>query len=114
MSKRKHCLALDLNDDPEAIAEYVEYHKQVWPEIEESLKEAGIIDMEIYLATNRLFMIIEVNEKFSFDHKKELDENNPVVQKWENIMRKIQRRIPGSNQDEWWLVMDRVYKFTAN
>jgi len=59
---RRHCLALDLKDDPAVIAEYDRYHRAVWPEILQSLRDAGINDMEIYRIENRLFMIIDVTE----------------------------------------------------
>ena len=46
---RRFCLALDLKDDPSLIAEYRKYHEKIWPEITQSLKDAGIEDLEIYL-----------------------------------------------------------------
>jgi len=66
---RRHCLALDLKDDPAVIAEYDRYHRAVWPEILQSLRDAGINDMEIYRIENRLFMIIDVTESFTFEAK---------------------------------------------
>lgn len=51
---RKYALALDLKDDDELIRQYEEYHKQVWPEILESIKNSGIQNMEIYRTDNRL------------------------------------------------------------
>lgn len=66
---KKYCLALDLKEDEQAIKAYDDYHKKVWPEVKESLKEAGILDMEIYRTHNRLFMIIKVVPDFSFEKK---------------------------------------------
>ena len=34
---KRYCLALDLIDDPRLIAEYEQYHRQVWPEILQSM-----------------------------------------------------------------------------
>jgi len=81
---RRHCLALDLKDDPAVIAEYDRYHRAVWPEILQSLRDAGINDMEIYRIENRLFMIIDVTESFTFEAKQAADlksENRPKVGK---------------------------------
>jgi L-rhamnose mutarotase len=50
----RHALALDLVDDPQKIAEYEAYHRQVWPEITASIKNAGVVAAEIYRAGNRL------------------------------------------------------------
>ena len=38
---QRHCLALDLKDDPAVIAEYEAYHRAVWPEIIESITKHG-------------------------------------------------------------------------
>ena len=54
----KYCFAVDLKDDPIAIAAYEEYHKSVWPEIIQSIKDADIHVMDIYRVSNRLFMIM--------------------------------------------------------
>ena len=66
---RRFCFALDLKDDPALIAEYRKYHEKIWPEVTQSLKDSGIEDLEIYLVGTRMFMIMEVNESFSFEKK---------------------------------------------
>ena len=109
MSKR-HCLALDLKDDPKLIDEYKRYHQHVWPEITQSLRDAGIEDMEIYLLGTRLFMILQVNEKFSFEEKTRADRCNPKVQEWENLMWKFQQPLPQARPGEKWVLLERVFK----
>ena len=76
---RRHCLALDLKDDPDLIAEYERHHREVWPEITRSIRESGIEGMEIYRIGNRLFMVMEVSEDFSFETKAEADRTDPRV-----------------------------------
>ena len=56
----RHCLTLDLQDDPKKIAEYKRYHEKIWPEVRDSLLNAGVLAMEIYLVGTRLFMIMDV------------------------------------------------------
>ena len=58
---KRYCFALDLKDDPESIVAYKRYHQEVWPAIVRSIKDAGILDLEIYCVSNRLFMIMEVD-----------------------------------------------------
>ncbi|HYC30289.1 MAG TPA: L-rhamnose mutarotase, partial [Chitinophagaceae bacterium] len=82
----RHCFALDLKNDPVLIAEYERYHQQVWPGILRSIRDAGIEQLEIYRVENRLFMIMEVNEGFSFEKKKSMDNANAEVQEWEALM----------------------------
>ncbi len=108
--KRRFCLTLDLKNDPGLIAEYRRYHEKVWPEIIRSIKDSGIEDMEIYLLGNRMFMVIEANDKFSFDAKAEADRSNPKVQEWETLMDRFQQRLPGTKPEQKWLLMERVFK----
>jgi L-rhamnose mutarotase len=107
---RRHCLTLDLKDDPKLIAEYRQYHEKVWPEISRSIKESGVEEMEIYLLGRRLFMIIEVDESFSFEAKAAIDRANPKVQEWEQLMWKFQQALPEAKPGEKWVPMERIFK----
>jgi L-rhamnose mutarotase len=109
MSKR-YCFALDLKDDPKLIEEYKLYHQNVWPEISQSIRDAGIEDMEIYLLGTRLFMIMQVNEKFSFEEKGRADRSNPKVREWENLMWRFQQPLPHARPGEKWILMERIFK----
>jgi len=106
---KKFCLALDLIDDSELIAEYEKYHQNVWPEIKQSILDSGIKNMEIYRVQNRLFMIVEADENFSFEAKNEADKNNLKVQEWEELMWKFQQQLPNSNPGEKWQLMDKIF-----
>lgn len=107
---KKYCFALDLVDDTLLIAEYKRYHKKIWPEITKSLLDAGIEKAEIYCVSNRLFMILEVNDSFSFQKKSELDAHNPKVQEWEALMWKYQQALPTVKEGEKWMLMDKIYQ----
>ncbi len=108
---KKHCLALDLKNDPELIAAYEKYHRNVWPEVLDSLSNSGITNMEIYRISNRLFMIIEVEDTFSFEKKAKLDEGNLKVQEWEVLMWNYQQALPISKPGEKWLPMEKIFNF---
>jgi L-rhamnose mutarotase len=103
-------MTLDLKDDPKLIAEYKKHHESIWPEIAESIKQAGVEDMEIYLQGTRMFMIMEVNDKFSFDKKQKMDSENPRVREWEALMWKFQQSLPQAKPGEKWLLMERIFK----
>ena len=60
-------LTLNLKDDPDVIEQYKAYHRDVWPEVLDSLREVGITRMDIYLLGNRLFMAIETVDDFDPD-----------------------------------------------
>jgi L-rhamnose mutarotase len=107
---KRYCFALDLKNDPELIAEYEAHHRKVWPEILQSIKSAGIEVLEIYRIENRLFMIMEVNDTFSFERKKMMDEANEVVQQWEQLMWNYQQALPSAKLGEKWLLMEKLFE----
>jgi L-rhamnose mutarotase len=107
---RRYCLTLDLKDDPALIAEYRKYHDEIWPEIVKSIKDSGIGAMEIYLLGTRMFMIMEVNERFSFEAKASADKSNSRVQEWEQLMWKFQQVLPQAKPGEKWLLMERIFR----
>lgn len=112
MSKR-YCLTLDLKDDPSLIREYEEHHKNIWPEVKRSILDSGIQSMGIYRLGARLFMIMETDEAFSFEKKREADEANPKVREWETLMWKYQQALPQAKPGEKWLLMDNIFKIKA-
>jgi L-rhamnose mutarotase len=109
---KRYCLAVDLIDDPELIAEYEQWHKKenAWPAITKSITDSGIISMEIYRTRNRLFMIMETNDSFSFEQKAAMDNANSKVQEWEQLMWKFQQPLPWAKKGEKWILMDNVFQ----
>ena len=105
----RYCLALDHQKDAALIAEYERFHQEVWPEIRQSIRDGGITDMEIYRLDDRLFMIMEVSEAFSFEKKGAMDAANPMVQKWEELMWKYKVAVPGGKPGEKWRVMTKIF-----
>jgi len=105
----RYCFALDLKNDKILIDAYKKHHQKVWPEILKSIMDSGIEKLEIYLVANRLFMIMEVNEIFSFDKKANMDTNNPKVQEWETLMWKYQQALPTAKEGEKWMLMDKIF-----
>jgi L-rhamnose mutarotase len=112
MVSKKICYTCDLIDKPELIEKYKHYHSKenVWPEITKSIRDAGIVAMEIYIRANRLFMIMEVDETFTQERKQKMDAVNPKVQEWENLMWEFQQAPPGVKEDEKWIAMEQIYK----
>lgn len=110
MKTDRHCFALDLIDDPELISAYKKHHEKVWPEIVESIKDSGIIALDIYLVENRLFMIMEVSEGFSLEAKTQADAANKKVREWEALMWTYQQALPKSRPGEKWRLMEHIFQ----
>jgi L-rhamnose mutarotase len=108
----RYCLALDLQPDAALIAEYEQWHREVWPGIKASILGSGITDMQIWRLENRLFMIMETNDHFSFPKKAAADAANAEVQRWEELMWKYQLAIPGGRPGEKWRLMDKIFSLS--
>ena len=109
-SYARYCFALDLIDDSDRIAEYESHHAHIWPEVRDSFRRAGIENVELYRSGNRLFMLLDTNEHFSFDKKKKIDDEDPVVQKWEALMSTYQQPLPWAKPGEKWVLMKTLFK----
>jgi len=105
----KYCLALDLKDDPALIAGYDAWHRKIWPEIIKSINDAGIVTMEIYRVRNRLFMIIEADNTFTFERKAAFDQQNEKVKAWEQLMWHYQQALPWALPGEKWMLMHKIF-----
>ena len=105
----RYCLALDLINDEQLIKEYEVYHQQVWPEILQSIRQAGIDEMQIYRVGNRLFMIIESARVIDFAAKATADAASEKVQQWENLMWKYQQAFPFAKEGEKWMMMNKIF-----
>jgi L-rhamnose mutarotase len=94
------------------IEKYKEVHakENVWPEISQGMKDVGILDMEIYISGNRLFMIMDT--EVDFDHDRAMKElaNKPRQKEWEAYVSSFQRTNEGATADEKWELMERIYK----
>ena len=104
---------LELRNDKALIEAYKKAHSkgQCWPEITKGMREVGILDMEIYLAGTRLFMIMDTVP--DFDHDKAMTElaKKPRQSEWEAHMAQFQNTSAEASADEKWQVIERIYKF---
>jgi L-rhamnose mutarotase len=106
---KRFCLALDLKNNPKLIAEYEACHQRVWPEVLKSIRSSGIQQMEIYRTGNRLMMIVEADESFSFQEKSRNDANSAKVQEWEKLMWDYQQALPHAKPGEKWVLMEKIF-----
>lgn len=106
----RYVFALDLKNDPDLIAEYEHYHEAVWPEVLQSMRDAGITAMEIYRVENRLVLIMDTADGFSLERKAEMDAANSTVQAWETLMWRYQQALPSAQPGQKWVVMKKIFQ----
>lgn len=109
---KRYCKTLKLHDDPELIEKYKEAHGigQPWPEISQGMKEVGIIDMEIYIHRNVLFMIMDTVADFDHDKAFKALASKPRQAEWEAHMAQFQVSSREASADEKWQLMERIYE----
>ncbi|MEG0994321.1 MAG: L-rhamnose mutarotase [Bacteroidales bacterium] len=108
---KRFCQTLQLKNDPVLIAEYVKRHSHEhrWPEIPKGIREAGILDMEIYLLGNTLFMIVETPLDFEWDTAMARLATLPRQAEWEEYMSIFQVADPNASSAEKWQLMERIF-----
>jgi len=99
----RHVLLLDLKDDPELIAAYERWHAPgaVPAAVVRSIRAAGIAEMTIHRAGNRLVMIMETLPGFDAAAKAASDAADPDVQAWERLMDGFQQPLPTADGGKW-------------
>jgi L-rhamnose mutarotase len=81
--------AFKMHLNPGMEAEYKKRHDEIWPELVELLKQAGVSDYSIHLdgETNTLFGVLWRVEKHGMDSLPE----HPVMKRWWAYMADIMR-----------------------
>jgi L-rhamnose mutarotase len=111
---KRYCKTLELRNDPDLIAAYKNAHSkgQTWPEITQGMREVGILDMEIYIAGTRLFMIMDTVPGFDHDKAMQALAQKPRQAEWEAHMSRFQNTSAEATADEKWQVIERIYKLS--
>jgi len=107
---KRYCQTLELRDNPELIAKYVEAHAHVWPEIIEGQHEVGILEMQIYRKGNRLFMICDTVDDFDWDRDMKRLATLPRQAEWEAYVAQFQGCAANARSDEKWQLMEKIFQ----
>lgn len=109
---KRFCKTLELRNDADLIAAYKLAHarENIWPEINQGMREVGILDMEIYITGTKLFMIMDTVP--DFNHEKAMTElaTKPRQAEWEKHMARFQNTSENATADEKWQLMERIFK----
>lgn len=108
---KRYCQTMDLKDSPDLIKEYRRRHSQgqAWQEIIDGIRAVGILEMEIYIRGNRLFMIVETPLDFDWDSAMAHLATLPRQQEWEEYMAMLQQCKAEATSDEKWQMMERMF-----
>ncbi len=107
-----YCFALDLQEDPALIEDYKRYHRPdtIWPAVLASICADGVSSEEIYLAGNRLFMILTTTDDFSWETRQAANANSADLRRWEELMWKYQKPLAFAQSGEKWVRMEKIFE----
>ncbi|SEJ24785.1 L-rhamnose mutarotase [Sphingobium sp. AP50] len=112
----RRCFAVDLVDDAESIARYREWHKPGGPPqaVTDAIRADGVVDLQIWLVGDRMFMILEQDETLAVDPatKAIRDAANPDVSAWDALMRTFQKPLPFA-PNLTWVEMEAIHLLAA-
>jgi L-rhamnose mutarotase len=108
-ARKRFCQLLQLN--PATIEEYKYWHdsRHIWKEIPEGIRKVGILDMEIYLANDTAFMIVETPLDFDWDTAFGRLATLERQAEWEAFVGKFQHTQKGLRSEEKWQLMERIF-----
>lgn len=111
MPVKRYCQTLDLVNDKDLIEKYIAVHNRYnhWPEIREGIRAVGILEMEIYIHENKLFMIVETPLDFDWDTAFAKLATMPRQAEWEDYVAAFQQCAEGSTSDQKWHLMQRIF-----
>lgn len=106
----RYVLTVNLKQDPSIIETYRQHHARVWPEVLQSLREAGVERMDIHLLGRQLVMIVELSDGLDFRRAFAAHlASSPRVAEWERLMKTLQEPSPHAPAGEWWTAMEQVF-----
>jgi len=109
----RHCLALDLHDNPELIATYEAHHRAVWPEVLAHLRAHGVVEMEIFRLGTRLVMWMETDDaRYDPAHMAAAERDNLRLREWETLMWQFQKVTPWTPPGTKWTPMQRLFRLS--
>jgi L-rhamnose mutarotase len=94
--------------EPSQIERYKEYHRNVWPEVLETIHRCNIRNYSIYLKDDYLFGYYEYH---GVDHAADMARMaaDPKTQEWWSIMMPMQRPLASRRENEFWAEMEEVF-----
>ncbi|MCR5818217.1 MAG: L-rhamnose mutarotase [Prevotella sp.] len=109
---KRYVQMLDINEDPELIAQYKKWHSEEysWPEIRQGIREVGILEMELYIRGNHLVMIVDAPADFDWQAAMDRLATLPRQAEWEAFVAKFQGCSAEARSDEKWQPMERMFR----
>ncbi|GAB3661404.1 hypothetical protein GCM10028791_35900 [Echinicola sediminis] len=112
MDYEEYVFGVRLADDPGISQKYLEYHQNIWPEVEAGFQKAGYQQIRLYMFGNSITMTIRVPKGADLDSMGQLSRgSHPKVEEWQELMDSFQKGLPGVEEGQKWVKLEKIYEF---
>ena len=113
MKYEEYVFAVQLVEDSAMIREYLEYHQNIWPEVEAGFKKAGYEEIRLYRFENFVTMVLKVPLGSDLNHMGKIsNDSHPKAAEWNQLMDGFQQGLPGTKEGQTWALMEKYYEYT--
>jgi L-rhamnose mutarotase len=92
---------------PEKREEYLDLHRNVWPEVRDNIRRANIRNYSLFIRGDLLIQYYEYHgEDINADFNRDAD--SEIKRKWEALCEPCQKPLPDSLPDEWWSELEEI------
>lgn len=93
---------------PEKVADYIELHRAVWPDVLAILSRHFVKNYSIFLKENLLFGYLEYHgDNYALDMQQVADYE--VTKRWWELTAPCQQPLTAAAEGEWWTLMQEVF-----
>lgn len=107
---KQHLLSVNLVKDKEKQQEYINYHtsqKDDWPELSQGFCNEGFQSLTMYKQGRQIMLLITIpRENDLGEMSAKNSKNNPKVKEWDDIMYNYQEGLPGTKQNQKWVLFE--------
>ena len=94
------------------LEEYLQYHRNIWPEVEAGFKKAGYKTITLYRYDHLLVMTLTVPANADLNAMGKLAESyDPRCAEWNKLMAHYQTGVPGTKPGQTWAEAEPFYIF---
>ena len=112
MKYEEYVFAVQLVEDSAMIKEYLDYHQNIWPEVEAGFKKAGYKEIRLYRFESFVTMILKVPAGSDLDQMGQMsNDSHPKAAQWNKLMDGFQKGLPGTREGQSWVAMEKYYEF---
>src|SRR4051812_26094196 len=109
----EHVFVVNIVHDATRLKEYLNYHKNIWPEVEAGFKKAGYKKIVLYRYNYLLVMTIAVPAGTDLNEMgKRAESYSARCAEWNRVMSTFQKGVEGTTPGETWVEAKPFYVFT--